>query len=95
LVAHTIAGDIGWSDWHWQGNRTNGTELNMKGVVVELRENTIVWRGCTWSQFRACQSSTGKHPKGSLTVNKQMIWRILVAGTCYCLKLWSAFTGSA
>jgi ketosteroid isomerase-like protein len=44
LVAHTIAGDIGWSEWHWQGKRTNGTELNMRGVVVVgLRENTIVW----------------------------------------------------
>jgi len=38
IGCHTIAGDIGWSEWHWQGKRTNGTELNMKGVVVELRE---------------------------------------------------------
>ncbi|GAA6619237.1 nuclear transport factor 2 family protein [Scytonema sp. NUACC26] len=44
LVAHTIAGDIGWSEWLWQGKHTNGTELNMRGViVVGLRENTIAW----------------------------------------------------
>ena len=44
LVTHTIAGDMGWSEWHWQGNQTNGTEFNMRGVVVVgLRENEIAW----------------------------------------------------
>lgn len=44
LVAHTIAGDLGWSEWHWQGNHTNGAEFNLRGVVVVgLRENTIAW----------------------------------------------------
>ncbi|WP_238845845.1 nuclear transport factor 2 family protein [Nostoc edaphicum] len=44
LVAHTIAGDMGWSEWHWQGKHINSTEFNMRGVVVVgLRENTIAW----------------------------------------------------
>lgn len=44
LVTHTIAGDMGWAEWHWQGNQINGTEFNLRGVtVVGLRENTIVW----------------------------------------------------
>lgn len=44
LITHTIADDLGWSEWHWQGNYINGTELDMRGVVVVgLRENTIAW----------------------------------------------------
>lgn len=44
LITHTIAGELGWSEWHWQGNHTNGTELDMRGVVVVgLRKNTIAW----------------------------------------------------
>jgi hypothetical protein len=44
LLTYTIAGDIGWSEWHWQGKGINDTELNMRGVaVVGLKENTIVW----------------------------------------------------
>ncbi len=26
LVAHTIAGDMGWAEWHWQGKHINSTE---------------------------------------------------------------------
>jgi ketosteroid isomerase-like protein len=44
LITHTIAGELGWSEWHWQGNHANGTKLDMRGVVVVgLRENTIAW----------------------------------------------------
>jgi ketosteroid isomerase-like protein len=44
LITHTIADELGWSEWHWQGNHTNGTELDMRGVVVVgLRKNTIAW----------------------------------------------------
>ncbi len=44
LITHTIAGELGWSEWHWQGNHTNGTKLDMRGVVVVgLRENAIAW----------------------------------------------------
>lgn len=44
LITHTISDDLGWSEWHWQGNYTNGTELDIRGVVVVgLRENTIAW----------------------------------------------------
>ncbi|MBD3887521.1 nuclear transport factor 2 family protein [Phormidium tenue FACHB-886] len=44
LITHTISDELGWSEWHWQGNHTNGTELDMRGVVVVgLRENAIAW----------------------------------------------------
>jgi ketosteroid isomerase-like protein len=44
LITHTIADELGWSEWQWQGNHTNSTELDMRGVVVVgLRENTIAW----------------------------------------------------
>jgi ketosteroid isomerase-like protein len=44
LMTQTIADDLGWSEWHWQGNYINGTELDMRGVVVVgLTENTIAW----------------------------------------------------
>ena len=44
LVAATIDGELSWSEWHWQGTRTSGGELNMRGVVVAgLREGVICW----------------------------------------------------
>ncbi len=44
LITHMIAGELGWSEWHWQGNHTNGTKLDMRGVVVVgLGENAITW----------------------------------------------------
>lgn len=44
LITHTIADELGWSEWHWQGNHTNGTKLDMRGVVVVgLRESEIAW----------------------------------------------------
>jgi hypothetical protein len=44
LVTHTIAGDMSWSEWYWQGKHINSTEFNLRGVaVVGLKENMIVW----------------------------------------------------
>ncbi|MBD2248908.1 nuclear transport factor 2 family protein [Nostoc sp. FACHB-888] len=44
LITCTIADELGWSEWYWQGNHTNGTELDMRGVVVvRLRETAIAW----------------------------------------------------
>ncbi len=44
LLTYTIAGDIGWSEWHWQGTNINDTQFDMLGVaVVGIKENTIVW----------------------------------------------------
>lgn len=28
LVAFVLKGDMGWSEWHWQGKHINSTELN-------------------------------------------------------------------
>lgn len=44
LITYTIVDELGCSEWHWQGKQTNGTELDMRGVVVVgLRENPIAW----------------------------------------------------
>jgi hypothetical protein len=44
LLTYTIADNIGWSEWHWQGKNINGAQFNMLGVaVVGIKENTIVW----------------------------------------------------
>ncbi len=44
LITYTIADELGWSEWQWQGNYTNGTKLDMRGVVVVgLRATTIAW----------------------------------------------------
>jgi hypothetical protein len=44
LVASTIHGDFAWAEWHWQGTRTSGSALNMRGVsVTGLRNGIISW----------------------------------------------------
>ena len=44
LVASTIHSDLAWAQWHWQGTRTSGSALNMRGVVVAgLRNGIIAW----------------------------------------------------
>lgn len=44
LVASTIDGDLAWAEWHWQGMRTSGSALNMRGVsVTGLRSGIIAW----------------------------------------------------
>ncbi|GAP99938.1 DDE-type integrase/transposase/recombinase [Leptolyngbya sp. NIES-2104] len=42
-MTHTIADDLDWSERHWQRNHLNRTELDMRDVVVGLRENAISW----------------------------------------------------
>jgi ketosteroid isomerase-like protein len=44
LVASTIHGDLAWAEWHWQGKRTSGAALNLRGVSVSgLRNGIIAW----------------------------------------------------
>lgn len=44
LVAATIHGDLAWAEWHWQGTRTSGAALNLRGVsVAGLRNSIMAW----------------------------------------------------
>jgi hypothetical protein len=44
LVASTIHGDFAWAEWHWQGKRTSGLALNLRGVsVAGLRNGIMAW----------------------------------------------------
>lgn len=36
--------DTWWAEWHWQGTRTDGTRLDMRGVTIfGVRDDRIVW----------------------------------------------------
>ena len=44
LLLWADRGDTGWAEWHWHGNRTDGTSLDMRGVTIfGIREDRIVW----------------------------------------------------
>ena len=44
LVASTIHDDFAWAEWHWQGTRTSGAALNLRGVsVAGLRNGIMAW----------------------------------------------------
>ena len=44
LVAFTIHGDFAWAEWHWQGTRTSGSALNLRGVsVAGLHNGIMAW----------------------------------------------------
>ena len=34
LVSVVAEADTVWSEWHWSGTRTDGTELNSRGVII-------------------------------------------------------------
>ena len=34
LVAAAASGDTEWSEWHWHGTQSDGTPLDMAGVIV-------------------------------------------------------------
>ena len=34
LLAHTIAGDTIWAEWHWTGIRRDGSQLELRGVTL-------------------------------------------------------------
>ena len=59
LVASTIHCDLAWAEWHWQGTRTSGSALNIRGVVVAgLRNGIIAWARLYMEPIHD-QSSTG------------------------------------
>ena len=44
LVASTIHSDFAWAEWHWQGTRTSGLALSMRGVsAAGLRNGIMAW----------------------------------------------------
>ena len=44
LLRSADQGDTRWAEWHWQGTRTNGTRLDMRGVTIfGIRDDRIVW----------------------------------------------------
>jgi ketosteroid isomerase-like protein len=44
LVRATSDGHTVWSEWHWQGTHSDGTTLDMAGVIVcGVRDGRIAW----------------------------------------------------
>jgi ketosteroid isomerase-like protein len=44
LRATAAAGDTEWSEWRWQGTQTDGSPLDMAGVIVAgVHEGALVW----------------------------------------------------
>src|SRR5689334_11353269 len=44
LLRSTTGGDTIWSEWHWQGTQSDGTPLDMVGVIVcGVSEGRISW----------------------------------------------------
>lgn len=59
LVASTIHDDFAWAEWHWQGTRTSGSDLNLRGVsVAGLRNGIMDWARIYMEPIHN-QSSTG------------------------------------
>ncbi len=59
LVAATIHDDLAWAEWHWQGTRTSGAVLNLRGVsVAGLRNGIMAWARIYMEPVHD-QSSTG------------------------------------
>ena len=42
LPAVAINDDTAWSEWHWTGTCTDGSRLNMRGVVVSGLANGVI-----------------------------------------------------
>ena len=44
LLGSAVDGDTIWSEWHWQGTQSDGTPLDMVGVIVcGVSEGRISW----------------------------------------------------
>jgi ketosteroid isomerase-like protein len=42
LLRSTDDGQTCWTEWHWRGNRTDGSPFDMRGVAIfELRDDRI------------------------------------------------------
>ena len=42
LLAWAVDGDKEWSEWHWHGTRTDGSELCERGVIIITVRNNMV-----------------------------------------------------
>jgi hypothetical protein len=59
LVRSAEVGDTWWAEWHWQGTRTDGTRLEIRGVTIfGVREDRIVWGRYTWRTSNVARGST-------------------------------------
>jgi SnoaL-like domain len=44
LLRSAEAGDARWAEWYWQGNRIDGTRLEMRGVTIfGIQHDRIMW----------------------------------------------------
>jgi ketosteroid isomerase-like protein len=44
LIATSVEGDTEWSEWRWRGTQSDGTPLDMAGVIVGgVREGRLRW----------------------------------------------------
>jgi ketosteroid isomerase-like protein len=44
LRAVVVEGDTVWSEWDWSGTRTDGSRLQMRGVILNgVRDGRIMW----------------------------------------------------
>jgi ketosteroid isomerase-like protein len=44
LVRFEVAGDVEWSEWHWQGTQPDGSPLDMAGVILfGIRDDVAAW----------------------------------------------------
>ncbi len=44
LLRSAVDGETAWAEWHWQGNRTDGTRMDMRGVtIMGVRDGRIAW----------------------------------------------------
>ena len=44
LKATAVAGNTEWSEWRWKGTQTDGTPLDMAGVIVAgVRGGVLAW----------------------------------------------------
>jgi ketosteroid isomerase-like protein len=44
LVRATADGDTVWSEWRWEGTQSDGTSLDMAGIIIcGVRQGRIAW----------------------------------------------------
>jgi ketosteroid isomerase-like protein len=44
LLRSAVDGDTIWSEWHWRGTQSDGSQLEMAGVIVcRVRDGQIAW----------------------------------------------------
>jgi ketosteroid isomerase-like protein len=44
LVASAVDGETGWTEWRWHGTHTDGSRLEMAGVIVMgVSDGSIAW----------------------------------------------------